>query len=225
MEMKNFDAEYQIQGLGLARALRKFASLKILDIGCGRKMTLVASLNELGHMAEGIDPELEQESAGLTRQRVTALWPEKGCLPRPNETYDLVVSYQNPVLNMSLSCLRNTNYLYDVLGGEFEHMIRKTDREAFPIVREAMRAVKKTGAFAIYPALDIIEDMMADHVKNESWKVSHINVPNVSEPVFVENGDTGEIEDCSSSLKRRTVIYRESINPKLRNALLGYERK
>jgi len=219
MTIENYRAEEQIAELGLARILRECPRLRVLDIGCGSQMCLVKYLNKHGYSADGLDPELAHFGDGLMKQRITAIWPERGCIPVPDETYDLVIAHQNPILNEGLSCLRDTEYLRLAFGEDFERHMGIIDREAVSLILEAMRVVKNTGAGVIYPNIDLLKRRLNGQLELRKWIISENEVDCV--PYFdqIVSYDEYLEEDCSSSLGRRTIITRTETNSVIKKAL------
>jgi len=219
MIKENYRAEEQIAELGLVRILRECPRLKVLDIGCGSQMYLVKYLNKNGYSAEGLDPELSHFGNGLMKQKITATWPERGCIPVPNETYDLVVVHQNPVLNGGLSCFRDTEYLRLTCGGDFDRDMEIIDKEATSLILEAMRVVKNTGAGVIYPNIDLLKRRLKGQLELRRWIISEKEVECIPSFNQIVSYDEYLEEDCSSSLGKRTIITRTKTNPAIKKAL------
>lgn len=205
--MDNFDIEEQIGNLGLERIIGTRHKPKILDIGCGRTMKLARYIQDLGFEAEGLDSAMGRDYPGSIRQKVTAVYPQRGCIPKEEGSYDLVLMHQNPVMTSSLTCLKRTDFF--VYEGRSSQKEQKRELEkATKILSEALRVNKKDGGIVIYPAIDLIEEEMQDFVRDNKLIVKFGKVEGV--PFYSTTVSNGSYcEDISSMALYRALLYRQ----------------
>jgi len=144
-----------------ASLLRQLASMNArgLDIGCGNG-SLVKYLREKEVSFEGIDSQAPQAEYFM-KQNITGMKPMAGAIPRPDNSYELVVAFQNIMLNRAFT------------KGGILHDPTKRDGESWEIedhesrVRtgqfifyEGARVVKPGGRFLIYPEAKRIDDLI-----------------------------------------------------------------
>jgi hypothetical protein len=223
--MRSFEVEEQIAHLGLEGIIKNGKKPKMLDVGCGKHMALARHLQNFGVNIEGLDEVCEKNYAGLIKQNISACWPEKGCIPRHDEFYDLVVTHQNPYLTESASEFRETNFLklYVYGGKNYRERIAEVDKTTRSIFSEMMRVKKEEGVVIVYPAIILLEKYFKNIIP-KGINVVHLEVRDIPEEdktIWVEDHDYGLIEDDVSFLAtHRTALYNpRTLNPLLRETL------
>jgi SAM-dependent methyltransferase len=130
---------YQLALLGLDLGQHKpFVGKRVLDLCCGDG-TLVKKLRELGIIAEGIDPSAPRGLDFFMCQPLSTT--EHPRIPRQDDTYDLVLSFQNPVFNVAFDDT--------VCPYRQEEIIP----EATQMIFEISRLLKSRGKAVLYPSL------------------------------------------------------------------------
>lgn len=147
---------YQLALLGLDLGQHKpFVGKRVLDLCCGDG-TLVKKLRELGIHAEGIDPAAPQGLDFFMCHEFCT--PDQTRIPRPDNTYELVLSFQNPSFNegfndenLSLSC----PYRQAVILQEARRMISETGR----VLKKGAKAIIFSGLMDLRKnARDILDE-------------------------------------------------------------------
>lgn len=139
--------------------------LKVLDIGCGNGR-LVDYLVEHGIDAEGI-AQTAPEGPRFMRQNITAVSPQKGCIPRADKTYDLVVIHSICDLlaefsDIDASIQYATAHMNDPLLNveKIKNYMKGKSFNAYFIMFEALRVLKQGGRLEVYPKLEKIGEKM-----------------------------------------------------------------
>jgi len=175
---RHFPVEWQLVHLGLDKGkIKEMQGKNVLDLGCGNG-DLVKYLIEQEIKAEGISPEAP-EGDYFMRQKVTSIHPHKGSIPRPDESYDVVLSNSNNVLCMAFSshaeAERKTAIEY-FLGNprglaKFNKEVQSMGVEAHLMMMEILRVMKRKGEFICSPYLDKLQEKMAFELSNSNYKI------------------------------------------------------
>ena len=150
--------EFQAQLFGLnSKAI--LAGSKGLDIGCGNG-SLVKYFRKRGADFEGIDKESPLEPYFIN-SNITGMKPMLGAIPRPDNSYDLVVSFQNIMLNRAFTfggLLRDPSKNGGTKSDFEDHEARV--RCGQYIFYEGARVIKPGGKFLIYPDASRLEEVI-----------------------------------------------------------------
>jgi SAM-dependent methyltransferase len=190
--------EYQTRLLGLDEsAIETYSGSKAMDFGCGEGK-LVYHLRERGIDFEGMDIAAPDEDFFI-RQSVTGIHPNYGCVPRKDNTYDLVVAFQNGCLNRAFTVggeIRNPANS----GGSQRDMDIHTSRIMYGqfIALEALRILKKGARAVFYPNLTRFQDSMRLSLLNEEVEISSEEIPRD----LIEEYTSWEFESTFSGLAR-----------------------
>jgi hypothetical protein len=212
--MENFRADAQITNLGLTKILAGHTKYQVLDFGCGENAYLTKYLEERGFSVDGIDSEIRSPIKNLIKQKVTEIWPNNGCIPKDNETYDLVLAHQNFGFNETFTGLRNTQFLKCNIGESYQEEIIQRERVAKNCLLELCRVCKTSGAIVVYPEMDLLKPVFGADLKRLSLKSRTMKVPEVDKSdgeISCEGCSPGCYEYCGSILSR-TIIYRAGVN-------------
>jgi len=170
--------EMQLACFGLSLAELKSLDGKVLDFGCGKDANLVSYLRSHGIAAEGIDPALQQEADHLMKKEVSEISPLQGCIPRPDNTYQLIVSNMvNPLITaFSVSQEDNVAYCKANSPPRFsteieQEMTDLTLRCTFAIM-ELTRVLAPTGRYICFPSLSNLNNACGGIIDQAGYTIS-----------------------------------------------------
>jgi SAM-dependent methyltransferase len=169
---------FQLAGLGIGEGdYDHFSGQRWLDVGCG-KGELVEKLRGKGINAEGIDP-LAPNGGHFMQNAIYAERPSPDSIPQEDETYEQLVSFQNPVMNGAFDVDPTNNDLSrHFIGASLRGTEADITQEVGEIMlREMARVVKPGGRITLFPVLN----RMA-----------------MVRPLLVELGLTAGIEECEN---------------------------
>jgi len=170
--------EFQLAILGIDEAtIKKLGqnNARGLDIACGNG-SLVKTLREKGLDFEGIDEEAPDE-AYFIRQNIYGMKPMRGSIPRADDSYGLVLSFQNIILNRGFTLggvLRDPS----LIGGSEIYREDHTDRliKSQYIIYEGTRVLQPQERFVCYPQLKRIDDIMGSLLRMQGIDFFHESV-------------------------------------------------
>ncbi len=151
---------------------------RLLDIGCGKHAYLVRRLRTFGISAEGIDPELPEDTSFLMRQNASYI-------PRPDGYYDLAASH-NAHFKDGLEL--NQAAAIRLVGqaqADFQYLTRCKE----PMVRtiyEALRVLKRGKRFIIWPTPRYLLAELREELLNKGVQISEERI----------EGNVGSFEDA-----------------------------
>lgn len=157
--------ENQRRLLGLDnKVVAELSGVRFLDIGCG-KGGLVKFLRKKGVEAEGIDSSVKVNFSlkkYFIKQNITGRYPSKGSIPRPDNFYQMIVTFQVGNLNDAFTVggiLRDPRQRKgasskDIMG--YSEAVESGKNAIF----EGVRVLAPGGKFVIYPELSRLEEVI-----------------------------------------------------------------
>lgn len=161
---------------------------KGIDIGCGNG-SLVLSLRDLGFDIEGIDIKAPEKTYFI-RQLIYGMKPMAGAIPRDDNSYDLVLAFQNNVLNRGFTIggiIRDPSQWGGNRGDIDDHTRRLTYAQY--IIYEGTRILKPGKRFVAYPQLRRLEDVMGLMLRMQgiSFRHEEVDIDKAKEYIAWEN--------------------------------------
>jgi SAM-dependent methyltransferase len=190
-----------------------------LDIGCGDG-SLVEYLRKKGIDFEGMDASAPGEKYFI-KQNVHGIHPMHGCIPRPDETYDLVVGFQNATINSGFLSLDDIEYLSRHLYDDVKETHVNSVMNAQFIILETLRILKRGGRGIFYPEIERLEEIMGLALKAQDVSIYTEDIPEDEFKRYAAYRRKGLLEEnaiiedyqipdyTSSTLKKRTVLAKK----------------
>jgi SAM-dependent methyltransferase len=169
-EYRNVPYKYQLTIFDLTqREIKRMKSWKYhcLDIGCGNG-SLVEYLRSEGLDCEGVD-KTAPKRPHFINHHITGI-NGNGGIPRTDNTFDLVLAFQNSCLNYAFQS--NSYFREDIedlqqqrLSPEDKNLVAQELMDAQHIIYEGARVLRPGGRFMIYPNLPRLEEVMGPMLK------------------------------------------------------------
>jgi len=177
----NLPVDFQLGMMGVSgQDLDGLRGKKALDLGCGNGK-LVRYLSDRGISAEGLAPDAPMEGPYM-RQKVSSVHPLAGCIPRDDESYDVVFANSFPPFSMAFCSYRDASVAGSIdsrtafLGAgidKVEGELRDYGVSGHLAMIEALRVTKQGGRVVCSPMLDLLEGKMAFEFSQGNYRVEH----------------------------------------------------
>jgi SAM-dependent methyltransferase len=195
--------KFQLSLLGLdTQLLRSLKGKAVLDVACGNG-ELVKHLRSQDIAAEGMDKNAPTEPYFINKNIVNM--GVEGGIPRPDNTYELTLSFQNGTLNAAFAIHKigsNTLKLLEIdTNFDAERYF-----QAQSTIHEMIRTTKSGSKIIIFPDLPIKEVM--------SLSLAGCNVTFCNEPVnpnVGRNWERWEIGTLMESFEKRTQTFSRTV--------------
>jgi SAM-dependent methyltransferase len=215
-EYRNVPYKYQLMIFDLTqREIKRMKSWKYhcLDIGCGNG-SLVEYLRNEGLDCEGVD-KTAPKRPHFINHHITGI-NGNGGIPRPDNTYDLVLAFQNSCLNYAFQS--NSYFREDIedleqqrLSPEDKKLVTIALMNAQQIIYEGARVLRPGGRFMIYPSLPKLEEVMGPMLRIAGYQ--HHNERVLERDAIdymswedIKDGVTKKRHSVGDSMLKRTII-------------------
>lgn len=174
-EYKQTPVEFQLEMFGFdSKALKGLKGKRVLDVACGDG-SMVRYLRKKDILAEGIDSNAPSNDSHFMKKDITSMGKSSG-IPRPNKTYDLVISFQNSTIN---SAFTPWDFYSEFIPEDdgMKDYYNNMCLQAQMMVHEMVRTTKPGGKVLIFPSQNEIKAVMGLSLSQYNLKFSEEAIP------------------------------------------------